>query len=375
MAASASNTTSYGDYLKLDQLLGLQSGIEGDEARISADELHFIVVHQTFELWFKVILRELRLACERLDQAFVPEEEIPQVVHHLDRIHEIFQLGTQQWRVMETLATQDFLAFRDKLVPASGFQSFQLRELEIALGLADDVRQGFQGADPLAHLQKLAERSPAEAQAWSRLEAARARPSLLAAVRGWLYRAPIRGSGPDDPADRVIVATFVADYLAAGQAYQRDMAERMAAAQGRPLADVLPRFAESDAAASRFLMAEDAPPAERERTRRVRAALVFVESYRDLPLLAWPRALLDRLVALEQGMIVWRSRHARMVERVIGRRIGTGGSSGVDYLDGTATYRVFHELWAVRTLLLPRERLPRLEGRGQYGFAGQGHAR
>jgi len=102
---------------------------------------------------------------------------------------------------------------------------------------------------------------------------------------------------------------------------------------------------------------------------------VFVESYRDLPLLAWPRALIDRLVALEQSVIVWRGRHARMVERVIGRRIGTGGSSGVDYLDGTATYRVFQELWTVRTLLLPRERLPRLEGREQYGFAGQGHGR
>jgi tryptophan 2,3-dioxygenase len=366
---------SYGEYLKLDQLLALQSGLEGDESRISADELHFIVVHQTFELWFKVILRELRLASERLDQRVVREEEIPHVVHHLERIHEIFQLGAQQWRVMETLATQDFLAFRDKLVPASGFQSFQLRELEIALGLADESRQGFHGVDPLDHLRGLAARSPGEAQAWSRLEAARGRTSLLTAVRRWLYRAPIRGSGPDDPADRVIVETFVADYLAAVQAHQRDLAERMAAAQGRELAEILPRFSEGEAAARRFLNAEDAPAAEREWTRRVRAALVFVESYRDLPLLAWPRALLDRLVALEQGMIVWRSRHARMVERVIGRRVGTGGSAGVDYLDGTASYRVFQELWTVRTLLLPRERLPRLEGREQYGFAPGGPAR
>jgi tryptophan 2,3-dioxygenase len=111
------------------------------------------------------------------------------------------------------------------------------------------------------------------------------------------------------------------------------------------------------------------PEAERQRVRRVRAGLLFIESYRDLPLLAWPRLLVDSVVELEEQLVLWRTRHARMVERTIGRRIGTGGSSGVDYLDQTARYRIFPELWAVRTLLLPREWLPPLEDRGTYGFA------
>jgi tryptophan 2,3-dioxygenase len=85
--------------------------------------------------------------------------------------------------------------------------------------------------------------------------------------------------------------------------------------------------------------------------------------------LAWPRLLLDTVVETEELFILWRTRHARMVERVIGRRVGTGGSSGVDYLDETTKYRIFPELWAVRTLLLPRAMLPALQHANLYYFA------
>jgi tryptophan 2,3-dioxygenase len=101
----------------------------------------------------------------------------------------------------------------------------------------------------------------------------------------------------------------------------------------------------------------------------VRAGLLFIESYRELPLLAWPRLLVDAIVELEEQLVLWRTRHARMVERTIGRRAGTGGSPGVEYLDRTAAYRIFTELWAVRTILLPREALPRLKNPEKYGFA------
>ena len=126
---------TYWDYLQLDRLLGLQGGVEGDESKLGTDELHFIIVHQAYELWFKLVLRELRTARDELSAPRVPEEKIPHVVHHLGRVTEIMKLLVDQFRVMETLTPQDFLAFRDKLIPASGFQSFQLRELEILLGL------------------------------------------------------------------------------------------------------------------------------------------------------------------------------------------------------------------------------------------------
>ena len=81
--------------------------------------------------------------------------------------------------------------------------------------------------------------------------------------------------------------------------------------------------------------------------RRIRAAALFIIQNPDLPLLAWPREVVSGLVELEQGMLIFRQRHARMVERVIGRRTGTGGSAGVDYLDQTALrYRIFDDVWA-----------------------------
>ena len=118
-----------------------------------------------------------------------------------------------------------------------------------------------------------------------------------------------------------------------------------------------------------FLFALDVPETDRQMAIRIRAALVFIESYRELPLLAWPRLLLDSVVEVEEQFVLWRHRHARMVERVIGRRVGTGGSSGVDYLDQTARMRVFTELWSVRTLLLPRTEIPTLLHPERYGFA------
>ena len=74
------------------------------------------------------------------------------------------------------------------------------------------------------------------------------------------------------------------------------------------------------------------------------------------------------MVQLEQSMLLFRHAHARMVERMIGRRMGTGGSSGVDYLDKTATYRIFTDLWAVRAVLLPRQSLEDVIQSDYYGF-------
>jgi tryptophan 2,3-dioxygenase len=131
------------------------------------------------------------------------------------------------------------------------------------------------------------------------------------------------------------------------------------------------RHAREVAGARAFLFAEELPegPA-RARASRIRAALVFIESYRELPLLAWPREVIDGIVSFEQAFVIFRQRHARMVERIIGRRTGTGGSAGVDYLDQTAlAYRVFREMWAVRTLLVRKAALPALQDAGMYGFA------
>jgi tryptophan 2,3-dioxygenase len=360
---------SYWDYLKLDRLLALQGGLEGDEQQLMPDELHFIIVHQAFELWFKLSLRELRLARDHLAAPLVPEEKIPYVVHHLRRVTAILEHAVDQFRVMETLTPQDFLAFRDKLIPASGFQSFQLREIEIVLGLDDSQRLRYSGADPLEHIQKLSGGSPAGQLAWQSITRARTELSLRGALHEWLYRTPVQGSGPGDTGDGAAVLRFLADYFAALERQNRDKVEHLSQALGKEPDAIRTQIADSEQRARQFLLAEDVPDAERERTRRIRAGVLFIESYRELPLLAWPRLLIDTIVELEEQLVLWRTRHARMVERIIGRRMGTGGSSGVDYLDQTTRYRIFEELWAVRTLLLPRDALPALENPDVYGFA------
>ena len=117
-----------------------------------------------------------------------------------------------------------------------------------------------------------------------------------------------------------------------------------------------------------FVLATDVAEDERDRVKRVRAGILFIESYRELPLLAWPRLLLDSVAELEERLNLWRTRHARLVERMIGQRMGTGGSAGASFLHGRTQEYIFPELWHVRTILLPRAMTPKLRKREFYGF-------
>ena len=133
-------STTYWDYLRLESLLALQGGLGQGDAP-SEDELHFIVVHQVSELWFKLALREIGLARDRMAAEWVGERAIPNVVRHLRRVNEIFKLSVDTFAVLETLTPQDFLAFRKKLGESSGFQSYQMRQMELLLGLLPGERE------------------------------------------------------------------------------------------------------------------------------------------------------------------------------------------------------------------------------------------
>jgi tryptophan 2,3-dioxygenase len=356
------DTPTYWDYLRLPQLLDIQAGLGDDPAAIGHDELHFIIVHQAYELWFKLAISQLRLARDELARPTVDEETIPHVVHHLRRVIEIMRLCVDQFAVMETLTPQDFLDFRDKLMPSSGFQSFQMREFEILLGLEDMMRVTYGKVHPLEHIQKLAEGSPGGALAWGTISRARTEVNLRAALHAWLYRTPIQGSSPEDEGDEEVVQAFLQEYLDKGRERRKLQLARLIEVSADAAEGLNARFAAQEVANEEWLMTED------PRLRRTRAAALFIESYRRLPLLAWPRLLLDTAVELEEQVVLFRTRHARMVERLIGRRVGTGGSSGVDYLDQTTKYRIFTELWAVRSMLSPRAALPTLQNPERYGF-------
>src|SRR4029434_6941931 len=176
---------TYWDYLRVPELLSLQGGLEKDESALAPDELHFIIVHQVYELWFKLCLRELRVARDHLAAPKVPEEAIAHVVHHLGRVGKVLHLLVEQFTVMETLTPQDFLAFRDKLTSESGFQSHQLRELEVLMGLGDEQRVAYGSTHALAHLESMAKESKSGSPMWGRLRNARAQERLEhATLRG-----------------------------------------------------------------------------------------------------------------------------------------------------------------------------------------------
>ena len=354
---------TYGGYLRLEELLTLQDGPEGYTPPPSNDELHFIIVHQTFELWFKLILRELKEARALMDVERIDEASIPRVVHHLERVSEIFRLLADQWKVMETLSPQDFLAFRDRLGTSSGFESWQMRELEVLMGLDNEQRMG--GMDPLAHMQRLAKDGKVPAAALADLEATSRAPSLNDVLTTWLSRTPIHGSSPHDQEDDAVVQAYIDEHLKAMRAHGEQVIAHMTAIGHGEEATLRPRIEAGVQAAESFLAPEG-------KAARHRAGLLFIESYRDLPLLSWPRRLIDSFVDLEQSMLLFRAHHARMVERMIGRRMGTGGSSGVDYLDATTKYRIFVDLWAVRTLLVKRDALPEMDNADFYGFTSSG---
>jgi tryptophan 2,3-dioxygenase len=365
---SSARPIAYWEYIRVQELLALQGGIPNDEKQLSNDEVLFITVHQVFELWFKLVLRELGAARDLFQAEHVAEQQLSGAVKSLQRACSVLRVANQHWEVMETLNTREFLAFRDKLFPASGFQSAQLRQIEVLFGLSMDERipLGLEGG----YLEALRSHDGSGSPALKSVERQLAdTPTLKEAIDEWLSRTPIDGSDPRSPGDAKVVSGFLERYLEA-HARETDAMCAHAAAMARTPEDgerIRRRYEEEKRSVRAFFSTADAEGGFRR--ARIRAAMLFIETYRELPLLAWPRELLDALVALEQFLVIFRQRHARMVERVIGRRTGTGGSAGVDYLDATALkYRIFRDLWAIRTLQIRRAAAPELTQPGFYDF-------
>jgi tryptophan 2,3-dioxygenase len=215
--------------------------------------------------------------------------------------------------------------------------------------------------DPMAHMRKLSEEGKISKEAFETLHQISIEPTLVELISSWLSRTPINGSVPSDVDDLATIDAYVDAHLNTMKAHSDQVIEHMVSIGHGSSEALKPRMDANLESARDFLKPDGV-------TSRARAGLLFIESYPELPLLSWPRRLIDTIVQLEQSMLLFRHAHARMVERMIGRRMGTGGSSGVDYLDKTATYRIFTDLWAVRTVLLPRQSLQDVVQSNYYGF-------
>jgi aminocarboxymuconate-semialdehyde decarboxylase len=263
---------TYSSYLRVPELLQLQHPQSSPQHH---DELLFIIVHQTYELWFKELLHDLDAVVANLrDAGENPQsrDEVYEAARLLRRCTEITRVLVEQFTILETMLPTHFLAFRGKLQPASGFQSEQFRELEFLCGLKDEKMLRYHRPTP---------------EAYAQLERRLREPSL------------------------------------------HDVFFAALGAMGK--------------------LAIDNTAGERERFQaRARAILSL---YRDEQSNRDWIDVCERLTEFDELIVGWRLRHIQLVERVIGARMGTGGSSGSSYLKHTLDKKFFPELWEARTML------------------------
>ena len=348
----------YANYLQLERLLGSQQMQSALHGRPAHDEMLFIIVHQAYELWFKQILWELDAMLAIFGGSQVPEEGVGQAVSHCGRIIEIQRVLIDQVDVLETMTPLDFLDFRDDLMPASGFQSVQFRLIENKLGMRRVDRLQILDAPYTSRLSK---------EDAARVEASEKEPSLFDLIQGWLERTPFLHFGEFD---------FWQEYRRAVDAM---LATDRASIRSNPTlteSEKTKQLAGVEATAAKFAdlfdeSSSEAPAAGRHFSRRALQAALLIHLYRDEPILHLPYRLLAHLADIERNFTTWRQRHAQMAMRMIGTRIGTGGTSGAEYLDRAAErHRVFSDLSALASFFIPRSKLPALppEVRSRMGF-------
>lgn len=341
---------NYPEYLQLDKILDAQKPLTGVEGEAVHDETLFIIVHQAYELWFKQILHEIASIQAMFATGEVSERQIGLATARIDRVLQIFKVLIEQIRIIETMTPLDFLDFRDVLTPASGFQSVQFRLLEARLGLRQEAR-----ADEAKNYHKAL--NPAEQ---AELRAALEQPSLFAATESWLESTPFLSFGDfafSDAYETAVNRMFGQEFATLEQA--RELLADEEVETRRKMLEKDKRYILSflDRAAYDERRAEGAVRLSFEAAQ----GALLIHLYRDEPILQQPHKLLTQLVALDDLLTTWRYRHAVMVLKMLGSKIGTGGSSGHDYLMKTVTqYRVFADFYNISSLFIPRKHLPEL---------------
>ncbi len=313
----------YADYLQLEKITGAQEPESFKDGREPAhDEMLFIIIHQAYELWFKQILFEVNSVIAVMNKPVVNDNspEMQTVVHRLKRVVTILKVLVQQIDIMETMTPMDFLDFRDMLRPASGFQSYQFKVLEAKLGLKFEHRQGQN-----YYTSQLKEKDIAI------IKDAESGKSVIELINAWLERMPF------------ITEAFWKNYQ---QVYVKSLAEAE----------------KNNAASFETVFNNTSSGAERNFTPKACRSALFIMMYHGYPMLELPFQLLDTLLEIDNQLGNWRYRHINMVQRMIGTRIGTGGSSGAGYLKAAMDkHYIFKELAQLNSFLVDRKKLPVLD--------------
>tara|TARA_Y100001970_G_scaffold279067_1_gene385775 strand:+ start:655 stop:1746 length:1092 start_codon:yes stop_codon:yes gene_type:complete len=341
---------SYGNYLLLDKILdaqNLQSKKVDSEVH---DEMLFIIIHQTYELWFKQIQYELDSIIDMFQGNYVQEQNIGIVVSRLDRIIEIQKLLINQVGILETMTPMDFLEFRDLLNPASGFQSLQFREIENKLGMQSFKRIKFGKQSYDKYLDK---------EDRNQVLKSENNISLFELLEKWLERTPflqfegfnfwnlykssvesminndINNISNNQNLDDDAKKSTLQNYVSIKKTYEALFDEK--------------KYNKLIKGGFRRL------------SQKATLGALFIQLYRDEPILQLPHQLLSQLVDIDHNLTSWRYRHSQLVFRMIGVKIGTGGSAGHGYLKKTVEkHSVFRDISNLSTYIIPRSSLPKL---------------
>lgn len=258
---------SYGDYLQLSQVLTAQKPLSDQH-----DEMLFIIIHQSSELWLKLAGHELSAAIENLKNG-----DFGHAFKVISRVKQIFNQLTQSWNILSTLTPVDYLKFRDALGHSSGFQSYGYRKLEFLLGNKNNELLKVHESDPVIH---------------SELSAILNAPSLY----------------------DVTLSILAKQGLKIDQGHlQRDKSQ----------------------------------PYEKNES----VLNAWLEVYKDADKYFELYELAEKLVDIEDSFQQWRFKHMYTVQRIIGNKTGTGGSSGVAFLKKALDISFFPELFELRTKL------------------------
>lgn len=326
----------YSDYLQLDKILNAQLPESEKLQQPAHDEMLFIIIHQTYELWFKQLMHEVNSVLIIMKQPALNDNspELQTVVHRLNRCITILKVLVQQIDIMETMTPMDFLDFRDMLRPASGFQSIQFKMVEAALGLKYEQRFGQQ--------YYISQLRPQEVTA---VKNAEAQQSLLELVNEWLERMPFFNETANWKDFEGVAAAGKPIYWST---YQAAFENSLAPAEKN----------NSDIFDTVFFNTDNTG---RTISAAASRAALFIMLYRGYPMLQLPFQLLNCLLEIDEQLSTWRYRHMNMVHRTIGTRIGTGGSTGRDYLKAALDkHYIFKEIAQLTSFLIERKKLPRL---------------
>ncbi|XP_012236013.1 tryptophan 2,3-dioxygenase isoform X1 [Linepithema humile] len=361
----------YGEYLRLDKILSAQRLLSAEYSNEVHDEHLFIVTHQAYELWFKQIIFELDSVRALFNSEsntynasndhstasqdngvshILNETKTLEILKRLNRIVLILKLLVDQLTILETMTPLDFMAFRDYLCPASGFQSLQFRLLENKLGVKQEHRvkynQGY---------VRVFGRDPKAIEAIKRSEEEH---SLSTLVQRWLTRTP--GLETDD-------FDFWGKYK---RSVEKMLAEQEQTAHKQPkqireylLTNVRSRQAVFETIFNESLHNAFVSRGERRFSHGALQGAIMITLYRDEPRFSQPHQILMALMDIDSLITKWRYNHVIMVQRMIGsQQLGTGGSSGYQYLKSTLSdrYKVFLDLFNLSTFLIPRHMIPPL---------------